>query len=53
MKIKTIKRFLKFIKGFNEEKESLARVQFLAEELDDHIFWINKESRRVRGEDQK
>ena len=45
MKIKTIERFLKFIQGLTEEKEAIARVQFLANELDDHVFLINRESR--------
>lgn len=52
MKIKTIKRFLKFIKGLTEEKEAMARVRFLANELDDHVFLINRES-RSRGRNER
>ncbi len=49
MKIKTIKKFINFIKTFklSEDKEELARAQFLNQSLDDHDFWINRESRGV------
>tara|TARA_R110000796_G_scaffold160937_1_gene277694 strand:- start:1959 stop:2120 length:162 start_codon:yes stop_codon:yes gene_type:complete len=49
MKIKTIKRFLEMIKkGLTEKQESIARVHFLVDELDNHQFLINRESRRDR-----
>jgi hypothetical protein len=50
MKIKSIKKFIEFItkNKLNEEKESLARIQFLSGELDDHRYFINKEVRRVK-----
>ena len=50
MKIKTIKKFIEFItkNRLNEEKEALARIQFLSGELDDHRYFMNKEVRRKR-----
>ena len=50
MRIKSIKKFINFIKTFklSEDKEELARAQFLNQSLDDHDFWMNRESREVR-----
>ncbi len=47
MKIKTIEKFINFIKKFklSEDKEELARARFLNQSLDDHDFWMNRESR--------
>jgi len=47
MKIKTIEKFINFIKKFklSEDKEELARAHFLNQSLDDHDFWMNRESR--------
>ena len=47
MKIKTIEKFINFIKKFklSEDKESIARAHFLNQSLDDHDFWMNRESR--------
>ena len=52
MKIKTIKKFIEFItkNRLNEEKESLARIQFLSGELDDHRYFMNKEVRFVTNQ---
>ena len=49
MKIKTIEKFINFIKTFklSEDKEELARAHFLNQSLDDHDFWINRESRGI------
>jgi len=50
MRIKSIKKFINFIKTFklSEDKEELARAQFLNQSLDDHDFWMNRESRKVK-----
>ena len=49
MRIKSLKKFIDFINKFklSEDKEELARAQFLNQSLDDHDFWINRESRGV------
>jgi len=50
MRIKSLKKFINFIKKFNlsEDKEELARAQFLNQSLDDHDFWMNRESRKIK-----
>jgi len=47
MKIKTIKKFINFITKhkLNEDNESIARAHYMNESLDDHDFWMNRESR--------
>jgi len=49
MRIKSLKKFIDFINKFklSEDKEELARAQFLNQSLDDHDFWINRESRGI------
>ena len=47
MRIKSLKKFINFItkNKLNEDKESIARAHFMSESLDDHDFWMNRESR--------
>ncbi len=48
MKIKTLKEFIKYIKKskLTAKEESIVRMKFILEELDDDYF-MNREKRRV------
>ena len=52
MRIKSLKKFINFItkNKLNEDNESIARAHFMSESLDDHDFWMNRESRLRKWE---